>query len=91
MQGAGSEIGRNFILHRDLFFLYSSMNLTVNGERYETSGAPNLLQVLDSLKVHVQRGLAVALNHKVIPKSSLADTQVREGDAIEIIYPTAGG
>jgi len=37
------------------------------------------------------RGIAVALNGEVVPRSSWNDTRVRNGDAIEIVGASQGG
>jgi len=42
--------------------------------------------------LHVKREFtAVALNREVAPKSSYAETCLREGDRVEIVRPMGGG
>lgn len=36
-------------------------------------------------------GIAVAINFSVVPRSKWSDTQVNEGDAIEVIAALQGG
>jgi sulfur carrier protein len=65
------------------------MRVTVNGEIREISAASvdALLGELDYEGTH----FAIALNYDVVPKSRWSETQLKAGDAIEIITPRQGG
>ncbi len=65
------------------------MRVTVNGEEREISSSrvDALLSELDYEGTH----FAVALNYDVVPKSRWAETQLQNGDEIEIITPRQGG
>jgi sulfur carrier protein len=65
------------------------MRVTVNGEPREiaSSSVDALLGELDYAGTH----FAIAVNYDVLPKSKWAETQLRNGDEIEIITPRQGG
>ena len=47
--------------------------------------------ILNSQKLAVLNGIAVAINDTVIPKSNWEISQLKEGDKIVVIKATAGG
>lgn len=51
----------------------------------------SLQELLDLERPHEQRGIAVAIDHKVIPKTLWAEHIVQHGDSILIITATQGG
>jgi sulfur carrier protein len=65
------------------------MRLIVNGEAREIAAArvTELLQELEFAGTHV----AVAVNHRVVPRSRWAETMLSGGDHIEIVTPRQGG
>jgi sulfur carrier protein len=65
------------------------MLLIVNGERRETSATrvDALLGELDYAGSH----LAVAVNYDVVPRARWAETELNDGDAVEILTPRQGG
>jgi sulfur carrier protein len=65
------------------------MRVTVNGEQREISAShvDALLSELEYEGTH----FAVALNYDVLPRSAWAQTQLKNGDEIEIITPRQGG
>jgi sulfur carrier protein len=65
------------------------MRVTVNGEQREivSSRVDALLGELEYEGTH----FAIALNYDVLPKSQWAQTQIKNGDEIEIITPRQGG
>ncbi len=69
------------------------MEIQVNGERrnFEQSDAIHVGELLDLLEIVEHRGLAVAINTQVIPKSRWNEVTVVDGDAVEIIRATQGG
>ncbi|MBA2664887.1 MAG: sulfur carrier protein ThiS [Bradymonadaceae bacterium] len=69
------------------------MELHINGEkrRFSQSETINVSDLLDALAVEQRRGLAVAINERVIPKSRWSEFLVNDGDAVEIIRATQGG
>jgi sulfur carrier protein len=65
------------------------MRVIVNGEQREISSASvdALLAELEYEGAH----FAIALNYDVLPRSEWAQTQLKNGDEIEIITPRQGG
>lgn len=68
------------------------MNLTLNGQP-QTLDADRLTvaALLDRLDIAQQKGVAVAVNNAVVPRSQWGEQQVGDGDAVEIIRATQGG
>ena len=65
------------------------MRVTVNGEPREISSVR-----LDALLAELEyegSHFAIAVNYDVLPKSRWAETQLKNGDEIEIITPRQGG
>jgi sulfur carrier protein len=65
------------------------MRVTVNGEQREilSASVDALLGELEYEGTH----FAIALNYDVLPKSQWSQTQIKNGDEIEIITPRQGG
>ena len=63
--------------------------ITVNGEPRELSGTVD--DLLDALGVEVRRGMAVAVDAEVVPKSAWATTRVQDGARVEIVTAVQGG
>jgi sulfur carrier protein len=65
------------------------MRVTVNGEQREIAAehVDALLSELEYEGTH----FAIALNYDVLPRSAWAQTQLKNGDEIEIITPRQGG
>lgn len=68
------------------------MQLIINGEKKTIGEAETLEDVVTSLGISPEtRGVAIALNDTVIPRSQWKATTVRPGDAIEVIHAVQGG
>jgi sulfur carrier protein len=65
------------------------MRVTVNGEPREIS-ADHVDALLGELEYEGTH-FAIALNYDVLPRSAWAQTQLKNGDEIEIIPPRQGG
>lgn len=61
----------------------------VNGEEREVA-VPNLAAVVAEVS-QTQRGIAVAVNGEVVPRSSWAELQLSAGDRVEVLAAAAGG
>ena len=67
------------------------MNLFVNGE--EEKSYPNvttLAQLIAELGMKGDR-VAVELNREIVPRSQWDETQLRDGDHLEIVHFVGGG
>jgi sulfur carrier protein len=65
--------------------------LTVNGERRRYA-AQSLVELMADFGVDpARKGVAVAVNAKMVPRASWAETKLAPGDKVEIVRPLAGG
>lgn len=68
------------------------MELNINNKTKHYQTAPiHLKQVLDWELLELTAGIAVALNNRVVPKTSWDSTTVKSGDSILIITAAQGG
>lgn len=65
--------------------------LTVNGEPFELDAEPATVDTLVETLGVGRRGVAVAVNGTVIPRSSWPLTPLTPGDAIEVLHAVKGG
>ncbi len=70
------------------FFIF--MNLTVNGEAFETEKAATISQLLDELNMEPAR-VAVEVNLSIVRKSDYSSFALHNGDRIEIVNFVGGG
>lgn len=69
-----------------------AMDLLVNGEKRQFDGEElTLSELLTRMDIAQRRGIAVAVNYEVVPKSSWDDAKICDGDEIEIVRATQGG
>ena len=64
--------------------------LTVNGEPHELPGAARLTDLLEALQLGGKR-VAVERNGEIVPRSQHAQTQLADGDRLEIVQAIGGG
>ena len=67
------------------------MKVLVNGEHHILEEALSVAELLKHFAILSEKGVAVALNFKVVPKARFDTTIVAEGDQVDIIHATAGG
>jgi sulfur carrier protein len=68
------------------------MNLLINGEAQHIDAETlSVAELLDRLDVEQRRGVAVAVDNAVVPRSQWEGHDVEDGDAVEIIRATQGG
>ena len=70
-----------------------AMLLTVNGASIEVAGtgAAALLDVLAAAGMEDLRGVAIALDEEVVPRSDWATCRLHEGQRIEVVRASQGG
>ena len=66
------------------------MNITINGEGKHVRAALTIGELLEELG-HPPSGVAVAVNLEFVPRSAQGQTQISEGDDIEIVAARQGG
>jgi sulfur carrier protein len=68
------------------------VNLTVNGQSRRVRPETTVAALLEELGFDAAaRGVAVAVNDAVVPKSSWPEQRLSEGDTVEIIHAVQGG
>lgn len=68
------------------------MIVTINGEKKDIARVDTLEALLRVAGVTSEtKGVAVALNGEVVPRSAWASARVQENDAVEIVYAVQGG
>ena len=65
--------------------------ITVNGAPRPFKGDSLSLLVAEAGIAPERRGIAVAVNDRVVPRAAWARTIPRPGDVVEIVRPLAGG
>jgi thiamine biosynthesis protein ThiS len=67
------------------------MKLQINGEEREFSDAPaSLTALIESLGMKPDR-VAVELNRDLVPRGRWAETELHEGDRLEVVHFVGGG
>jgi len=66
------------------------MQILVNGEARSIAADTRLPSLLEQLRLG-ERRLAVELNGAIVPRSTWADTALRDGDRLEIVHAIGGG
>ncbi|WIM97156.1 sulfur carrier protein ThiS [Actinoplanes oblitus] len=66
------------------------MRLTVNG-RHQTRPESCSVAVLVAEITDAHRGVAVAVNGSVVPRSTWAQVDLADGDAVEVLTAAQGG
>ena len=67
------------------------MRLTVNGRDFTADGDDLSVAVLVERLVGVGRGVAVAVNGAVVPRSTWASAPLAEDDRVEVLTAAQGG
>jgi len=66
------------------------MRLVVNGEQLLVPGSTTLTALVDLVGIG-SRGVAVAIDGQVVPRSAWATTTLSSGARVEIVSAAAGG
>jgi sulfur carrier protein len=67
------------------------MEVNINHQSYIIGEKASLLQLLEAQSLSEKKGIAVAVNNKVIPRTSWTSHQLNQNDSITIIRATQGG
>ena len=67
------------------------MEVFINNQAQTIDPTADLLSLLRVQGISDQKGIAVALNNAVIPRTGWSNTILRSGDRITIIRATQGG
>ena len=66
------------------------MRLTVNGERRDLTAGSSVAVLVGRLTSAV-RGVAVAVNGEVVPRSTWETASLADGDRVEVLTAAQGG
>ncbi|XVV13497.1 sulfur carrier protein ThiS [Actinoplanes sp. CA-131856] len=66
------------------------MRLTVNGRGVDAEPELSVLALVETL-TEARRGVAVAVNGEVVPRSTWSAVPLAEGDAVEVLTAAQGG
>ena len=66
------------------------LNITVNGDARRVSAGATIAGMLRELGIEPKR-VAVERNLAIVPKSTLEDVTVEDGDQFEIVHFVGGG
>ena len=66
------------------------MQINLNGEKRTIPNTSNLVSLLSQLNIDPKK-VAVEINLQIIPKSSFFQTNIKDGDNIEIVHFIGGG
>ncbi len=75
--------------HRDSLRESIRMKLTINGQEQDLA-AVTLANLIEHLGMKQDR-VAVELNRNIVPRNQWADTNLAEGDHLEIVHFVGGG
>jgi sulfur carrier protein len=67
------------------------MEVTINHNKTDLQEASSLLYLLQSQNLSEKKGIAVAVNNKVVPKTKWESYILKQNDSITIIKATQGG
>jgi thiamine biosynthesis protein ThiS len=66
------------------------MKLQINGEKREFDSPTTLTALLEGLGMKAGR-VAVELNRNIVPRERWAETELSDGDRLEIVHFVGGG
>jgi sulfur carrier protein len=66
------------------------MQIIINGKAHEIATNYSVNGLLEQLLVDVKQ-VAIELNGEILPRSSFANTQLHDGDKIELVEFVGGG
>jgi sulfur carrier protein len=67
------------------------MTVRINGEGHDLAGDTTVADVVRTLVQHSERGVAVALDGDVVPRSEWDTTVLRDGAHVEVLRAVQGG
>lgn len=73
------------------FKFYRGMEILLNNQLKKIADSSSLQQLLNEVVGDQQKGIAIAINHTVVPRATWADYRIQANDNILIIKATQGG
>ena len=63
----------------------------INDKEYSFTPEQSLVDLFNSLKMDIKKGVAIALNNKVVPRTEWGKQKLNTNDKILLIKATQGG
>ena len=67
------------------------MRLIINGKETMLDGSMSVIEYLASIGFDKQVSIAVAINGEIISKDQYVETQLQDGDSMEVVRAIGGG
>ena len=67
------------------------MRIELNGEPVELDEDASVAAAVDALRAGSARGVAVAVDGEVVPRSAWDATALRDGQQVEVLHAVQGG
>lgn len=67
------------------------MTIELNGERVELAAGASVADAVAHARADESRGVAVAVDGEVVPRSAWEGTPLREGQRVEVVGAIQGG
>jgi sulfur carrier protein len=67
------------------------VNVRVNGEPHALQDGATVAEVVHALVESAERGVAVALDGEVVPRSVWSQTRLTDGQHVEVLRAVQGG
>ena len=67
------------------------MRLIINGKETMLDGSMSVIEYLASIGFDEQVSIAVAINGEIISKDQYVETQLQDGDSMEVVRAFGGG
>jgi sulfur carrier protein len=67
------------------------VRIELNGEPVDLAAGASVAAAVDALRADSARGVAVAVDGEVVPRSEWDATALREGQQVEVLHAVQGG
>jgi thiamine biosynthesis protein ThiS len=67
-----------------------TIEITINGEPRQITAGSSVTDLVTFLELTAQR-LAIELNLSILPRAAWAETELQDGDKLEIVHFVGGG
>ena len=67
------------------------MEVRINGKETEVHQSMSIVDYLASIGFDKKVSIAVAINGEIIPKEEYSETQLKNGDSMEVVRAIGGG
>ncbi len=75
----------------DYLLKHFALKIFINREVKNIDVQTSLFQLLNEFNIYAEKGIAVAVNNEVIPRTDWQEFFVKENDRVTVITATQGG